>query len=159
MKHLWRNCHTLKLAIKEDQSLHVIYTNQIREMIMWSGVYDIPRKTHPPVEKDKSCSGCVQSTKFEQEASTSQTRPRCYYQWQPQQGKLGVRRKGWHQICWLVVHDFVHNHPNKMLLIYTPWHTQTRHAFHEQDHLTRHVLSQARPLNKTCFSKQDYVAM
>ena len=76
----------------------------------------------------KSCNGCVQSTKFEQDTPSQEQDYVCYCQGQPQQGKLGVRKGRMQQgrlhrtsAQWLCMTVF--NYPNKMLLIYI--HTQT----------------------------------
>jgi len=66
---------------------HFNQSNQGIDHVIWCVWY------HPHQYKN-SCGGWVQSTKFNQEAPPPQARPHHYYQWQPQQGNVGVRRKG-----------------------------------------------------------------
>ena len=47
------NCKLIRI---EDQLLFTISTNKIKQLIVWSGVYNIIQQTHPPVYREKSCS-------------------------------------------------------------------------------------------------------
>ena len=102
-----------KLTIKEDHSLFVISTNQIKELIMWSGVYDIIRQAH------LLSRGGVSST---QSSSSPTSKTTLLILVTTPANNLGVRRKGRVQrgrLHWIFARWSIHSYPNTMLMVYT----------------------------------------
>jgi len=120
-----------------------------------------PANTPTSIKNEKSCSGCVQSTKLQLETPPPRARP-CHLPVKTLARQAGGRDEGSKEdytgyllngCSWLCSQL-----PNKTLIIYLEMHARTGHAFHRQDHQTRHTFHKQNHWIRHAFHKQSHVA-